>query len=142
MGDVSIKWIGGQLMMGVDSHGHSIVSGSWPERTPEWSGIKPSDLLLLAAASCCVYDVVLIMSRQRAQLEGLEVQCSGKQLPEPPHTFTDIHLHFIALGSVDAKKLERAINLSTEKYCSVINTLKPVVRVTQDYEIAPHTHTE
>lgn len=140
MGDVSVRWIGGQLMLGVDSHGHSLVSGSWPERMPEWSGIKPSDLLLLAASSCCTYDVVLIMSRQREALESLEIKCTGTQLPDPPYTFTDIHLHFVAYGSVNAKKLERAINLSIEKYCSVISTLKPTVKVTQDYEIVPHTH--
>jgi putative redox protein len=127
-------------MVGVDSQGHSLISGSWLERTPEWSGIKSSDLLLLAASSCCMYDVVLIMNRQREPLEGLEITCSGKQLSAPPYTFTGMHLHFTAYGSVEAKKLERAINLSIDKYCSVINTLKPVVQITHDYEITPRQH--
>lgn len=135
MGQVAVKWMGSQLMVGVDSFGHPVVTGSWPERTPEWAGLKPSDLLLLSAASCSAYDVVMILSKQRERLEGLEVTCSGTQLPEPPYTFTAIHLHYTARGLVNAEKLARAIALSEDKYCSVINTLKPTVKVTSDFEI-------
>jgi putative redox protein len=128
--------MGSQLMVGVDSFGHPVVTGSWPERTPEWAGLKPSDLLLLSAASCSAYDVVMILGKQREPLEGLEVSCSGTQLPEPPYTFTEIHLHYTARGPLNAEKLARAIALSEDKYCSVINTLKPTVKVTSDFEIA------
>ncbi|MGH2523890.1 MAG: OsmC family protein, partial [Anaerolineales bacterium] len=95
MGQVAIKWAGGQLMVGVDSLGRSLVVGSWLERTPEWAGLKPSDLLLLSAAACSAYDVILILGKQREPLEGLEVTCEGTQLPEPPHTFTALHLHYV-----------------------------------------------
>jgi len=135
MGQVTVKRIGSQLMVGVDSFGHPLVMGSWPEQSPEWAGLKPSDLLLLSAASCSAYDVALILDRQREPLEGLEVICSGEQLPEPPYAFTDIHLHYRAYGAVEPRKLERAIKLSEEKYCSIINTLKPAVNITNDYEI-------
>jgi len=136
MGTVAIKWSGSQLMVGVDSFGHPLVMGSWPERTPEWAGLKPSDLLLLSAAACSAYDVVLILGKQREPLEGLEVTCEGTQLPDPPNTFTAIHLHYTVRGSVNAQKLERAINLSEERYCSVVTTLKSVVKVTHSYELA------
>jgi putative redox protein len=122
-------------MVGVDSFGHPLVMGSWPEKEPEWAALKPSDLLLLAAASCSAYDVVLILSKQREPLEGLEVQCTGEQRPDPPYNFTHIHLHYIVRGAVDEKKLKRAIQLSEEKYCSVINTLKPTVEISSDYEL-------
>jgi len=52
MGQVSIQWVNSQLMVGVDSFGHPLVMGSWPEQSPEWAGLKPSDLLLLSAAAC------------------------------------------------------------------------------------------
>lgn len=135
MGQVAVKWMGSQLMVGVDSFGHPLVVGSWPERTPEWAGLKPSDLLLLSAASCSAYDVVMILGKQREPLTGLEVSCSGTQLPGPPYTFTAMHLHYTVHGPVDAQKLARAIALSEEKYCSVINTLKSTVKVTSDFEI-------
>ncbi len=135
MSTVVVKWVESQLMTGVDSYGHPVVIGSWPERQPEWAGLKPSDLLLLAAASCSAYDVIMILTKQREPLNGLEVTCTGEQLPDPPYTFTRIHLHYTVKGAVNPNKLARAIRLSEEKYCSVINTLKPNVEITSDYEI-------
>jgi putative redox protein len=137
MGTVTIKWIESTLMTGVDAAGHPLVIGWSRQREPEWAGLKPSDLLLLAAASCSTYDVVDILAKQREPLEGLEVTCTGEQLPEPPYAFTCIHLHYKARGAVNVNKLARAIQLSEEKYCSVINTLKPSVRISSDFEIIP-----
>jgi putative redox protein len=135
MGTVSIKWIDSQLMVGVDSFGHPLLTGSWPEKTPEWAGLKPSDLLLLSAAACSAYDVVMILTKQHEPLEGLDVQCTGEQELEPPYVFTALHLHYQAKGAVNPHKLARAIELSETKYCSVVNTLKNAVRITSDYEI-------
>ena len=136
MGTVAIKWIDSQLMVGVDSFGHPLIGGSWPEKEPEWAGLKPSDLLLLSAASCSCYDVVMILTKQREPLEGLEVTCSGEQASEAPYQFTSLHLHYIVKGKgLNPKKVERAIRLSEDKYCSVINTLKPTVEITSDFEI-------
>ncbi len=135
MGTVSLKLIGGQLMVGVDSFGHPLVIGSWPEQKPEWAGLKPSDLLLLAAASCSAYDVATILGKQREPLVALEVTCTGTQEPEPPYQFTAIHLHYTVKGAVNPQKLARAIELSETKYCSVTNTLKASVRITNGYDI-------
>lgn len=135
MGTVAVKWIESQLMTGVDSFGHPLVMGSWPEKQPEWAGLKPSDLLLLSVAACAAYDVVMILTKQREPLEGLEVTCTGEQEPEPPYTFTSLYLHYKLKGRLNPKKVERAIFLSDEKYCSVINTLKPKVKITYDFEI-------
>jgi putative redox protein len=135
MGNIAVKWMGGQLMVGVDSFGHPLVMGSWPEREPEWAGLKPSDLLMLAAGGCAAPDVVLIMKRQHQPMEGLEVACAGEQQSEPPYAFTSLHLHFITRGPVSAEKLKRAIALSENKYCSVIATLRPTVAIVCDFEI-------
>jgi putative redox protein len=135
MGTVAVKWIDSQLMTGVDSFGHPLVMGSWPEKSPEWAGLKPSDLLLLSAASCSAYDVVMILHRQREPLVGLEVTCTGEQEDEPPYKFTSMHLHYTLKGALNPSKVERAINLSEEKYCSVVNTLKPMVQITSSFEI-------
>jgi putative redox protein len=138
MGTVSIKWIDSQLMAGVDSYGHPLFMGSWPEKDPEWAGLKPSDLLLLSAASCSTYDVAVILTKQREPLVSLEVDCTGIQADEPPHAFTQIHLHYKFKGNLNPKKVERAIQLSEEKYCSVINTLKPTVKITSEYTLSPN----
>ena len=135
MGTVGVKWLTSKLMTGVDSRGQTVVIGTWAEAEPAWKGIKPSDMLLLAAASCSAHDVVLILERTRQPIVGLEVTCTGEQQDEPPYRFTDIHLSYTLYGELDPAKVERAIRLSEDKYCSVINTLKPTVAVTHDYEI-------
>lgn len=135
MGTVTIKWLESTMMTGIDSKGRPLVIGWAKDREPEWTGLKPSDLLLLAAASCSTYDVVDILGKQREPLVGLEVSCTGEQQPEPPYNFTCIHLHYVAQGQVNPAKLARAIQLSEEKYCSVINTLRPTVQVSSDFEI-------
>ncbi len=135
MGTVSLKWIDSQLMVAVDSFGHPVVTGSWPGQEPEWAALKPSDLLLISAAACTAHDVVMILAKQRQDLQGLEISCTGTQDPDPPYAFKKIHLHYLVSGDVDAKSLERAIYLSEEKYCSVINTLKPTVEFSSDYEL-------
>jgi len=135
VGTVTVKWIESMLMTGADSNGRPLVIGWQRDKEPEWAGLKPSDLLLLAAASCSAYDVVSILTKQREPLDGLEITCTGEQEANPPYQFTNIHLHFAVKGPVTPKKVERAIELSEEKYCSVTNTLKASVKITTDFEI-------
>ena len=137
MGSVTVRWIEKTLLMGSDSNGHSIVIGRSPDPEFVWAGIKPSDLLLLAVASCSAYDVVEILSKQREPLEDLKVLCSGEQQSDPPYTFTSIHIHYQLCGAIKPEKLERAISLSEEKYCSVMATVRPGVPITSDFEIIP-----
>jgi len=135
MGTITLRWLENHLMVGSDTHGHSVVIGQSPEPPNEWVGMKPSDLLLVAAAACSTWDVVEILAKQRQPLEDLKVVCSGEQLSDPPNTFTSIHLHYVARGAINAEKLEKAIRLSEDKYCSVISTLRPGVVITSDFEI-------
>ncbi|MBN2548634.1 MAG: OsmC family protein [Anaerolineales bacterium] len=135
MSTISLRWVEGHMMVASDSHGHSIVVGSSPDPQFEWMGVKPSDLLLMAVAACAAYDVVEILTKQREPLEDLKVVCTGDQMPDPPWKFTHIHTHYIVRGAVRPERVEKAIRLSEDKYCSVTNTLRPTVQVTSDFEI-------
>jgi putative redox protein len=135
MGTITLRWVEQHLMLVSDSNGHSIAVGKSPDPQHSWAGVKPSDLLLMAVASCSAYDVVEILTKQRAPLMDLKVTCSGDQMSDPPYKFTKIHMHYMVQGDVDTEKLEKAIRLSEEKYCSVIATLKPGVPISSDYEI-------
>jgi putative redox protein len=135
MNKVTLRWIEPHLMVGTDSNGHSIVIGRSPDDHAEWAGMKPSDLLLLATASCSAYDVVDILRKQREPLVDLKVLCDGDQLDDPPFTFTKIHLHYVVYGPVNPEKLQKAIRLSEDKYCCVIGSLRPGVNITSDFEI-------
>jgi putative redox protein len=123
------------MMLGVDSRGAAIPIGFNRDEDPVWSAVKPSDLLLLAAASCSAYDVVEILDKQREPLEALDIQCSGEQITEQPYNFINVHLKYIIKGAVNPKKVERAIKLSEDKYCSVLATLRPSLEISSEFDI-------
>lgn len=135
MGTVTLRWVAGKLMVGTDTHNHSIVIGRSPENPDEFLGMNASDLLLLSAAACSAYDVLEILVKQREPVSDFKIHCSGDQLSDPPYTFTCIHLQYIVSGAVNKDKLKKAIQLSEEKYCSVISTLRLGVPVSSDFEI-------
>jgi putative redox protein len=141
MSNVALKWTGpgSQMFVGRDSFGHVTLAGSWPSGMAgwqEWKAIKPSDMLLLSLAACSAYDVVMILERQRQKLLNLYIDVIGEQAPEPPYQFTDIHLYYKLEGKdLDPKKVERAIDLSQNKYCSVAATIKGVTRLSHSHEI-------
>ena len=134
MGDVTLLWTGDDLTFeGRTAFGAPILTGN----DPEGPGSKASDLLPLSLAACTVYDVVVILRKQRQDLRGLEVRVASDQDAEPPWTFRSIHMHFVLTGSVDDRKAARAIELSESRYCSVAATLQPVVRLTHSHEVVP-----
>jgi putative redox protein len=135
IGTVNIRWAGARMMLGVDSRGATIPIGFNREEDPTWNAVKPSDLLLLAAASCSAYDVVDILQKQREPLEGLDVKCSGEQITEQPYKFVRLRLKYIIKGAVNPQKVERAIKLSEDKYCSVLATLRPSLEFSSEYEV-------
>jgi len=132
MGTTTVKWISGKQFIGIDSTHHSVVL-STPD---EGIGIKPSDLLLIAVASCTAVDVVEILEKRRMPLSHLEIVCSGEQDPNPPWTFRKIHLRYIVGGKdLTEKAVAQAIQLSEEKYCSVAATVRATAEITTEFEI-------
>jgi putative redox protein len=135
MTEVNLRWVEEKVFIGVDSNNHGIVIGCTDAENPVWKGAKPSDLLLLAVASCASFDVVEILKKQREPLQGLRVVCSGDQMAGAPYSFTKIHNHYIVTGQIKLANLEMAIRLSEQKYCSVISSLGSQVVFSSDYKI-------
>ena len=131
---VQVKWTGNRQFIGTDSEKHSIVISSHDEANN--TGMSPSQLLLLALASCSAYDVVGILQKKRLQLDGLDITVHGEQESEPPWTYRNIHLKFIFKGpDLTEKAVEQAIELSITKYCSVAATVSGKADVTHEFEI-------
>ena len=103
----------------------------------EGRGMRPTELLLSGLGGCAGIDVAHILRRQKEPLEDLTIEVSGVRTDEPPHRFTSFHLRFVATGDVNEAKLERAVRLSVEKYCTVRNTLDPEAPVTWEAVKAP-----
>jgi len=132
MGSATVKWIDGKQFIGIDSTRHSVVL-STPD---EGIGIKPSDLLLIAVASCTAVDVVEILGKKRIPITHLEINVSGEQDQDPPWTFRKIHMIFrIGGNNLTEKAVSQAIQLSEEKYCSVAATVRATAEITTEFEI-------
>lgn len=136
MGTAVVKWIEGKQFVGIDSTQHSVVL-STPD---EGIGIKPSDLLLIAVASCSAVDVVEILEKKRMTLTHLEISANGEQDQVAPWTFRKVHLHYKIGGkNLTEKAVAQAIQLSEEKYCSVAATIRATAQITTDFEIIENT---
>ena len=126
MAHIDLTWIEQQRFLGADSAGHTITLSP-----PDDIGVKPSETLLIALAACASHDVVAILNKQRAGLARLAVRVTAEQAPEPPWAYQRIDLRFqIQAEATTQARLERAIDLALNKYCSVRASLSPDVVVT------------
>ena len=97
----------------------------------------PMLTLLLAAASCSGSDVVVILEKMRVQLRQLRIDVTGVMREQEPRRYTAIHLDYHLGGEgLDRTKATRAIDLSLEKYCSVIHSLAPDIAITYALTLA------
>ena len=132
MSNATVRWVHGQQFVGTDSTKHSVVLSTGDEGT----GMKPSELLLVALAACTAVDVVDILSKKRTPLTSLEIQVDGEQDADPPWTYRKFHLKYILGGKgLTEKNVSQAIQLSEEKYCSVAATVRGVAELSTEFEI-------
>ncbi|MGB8030723.1 MAG: OsmC family protein [Terracidiphilus sp.] len=96
------------------------------------AGLRPMETLLSALAGCSAMDVLHIMKKQRQVLERLEVEVEAERADSVPAVFTKIHLRFKGYGPIDQEKLQKAVELSIEKYCSISKMLQPTVTITAE----------
>jgi putative redox protein len=102
------------------------------------SALRPKELLLIALGGCTGSDVVSILGKKQVRFEGFDLRIRGTVRDEYPKVFTDIHIEYIVYGEgIDRAAVERAIELSTTKYCSISAMLQPGVRITHSYRIEP-----
>ena len=134
--NISVNWVDGMLMVGKSHSGHSITMDGPPEIGGENLGVRPMEMLLLGVAGCTMIDVVTTLKKMRQDLTNFETKLSAERADEHPKVFTDIHIQFIVKGQdLDPKKVEKAITLSAEKYCSASIMLGKTASITHDFEI-------
>ncbi len=99
-------------------------------------GVRPMQMVLMAMGSCSAIDVIMIMERQKQNLEDIKVHIKAqREENKNPSLFTHIHIHFKLFGDIDDKKASRAVSLSMDKYCSVAQMLKKTATIDYSYEI-------
>ena len=134
--NLSVNWVDGMLMVGKSHSGHSITMDGPVEIGGENLGVRPMEMLLLGVAGCTMIDVVTTLKKMRQDLSHCETKINAERANEHPKVFTDIHIHFVVKGKdLDSKKVDKAIKLSAEKYCSASIMLGKTAKITHDFEV-------
>jgi putative redox protein len=127
-----VKWISDELFLGTSESGHTLVldanGGTLAQSTME--------SVLISLGGCSSVDVVSILKKARQDIIGCTVEINGTRVDSVPKLFEKIHLRFVISGSeISEKHVERAVNLSADKYCSVALMLNKAVSITHDFKI-------
>ncbi len=131
-----VKWLDHMTFVGESGSGHAVVMDGAPEHGGRDLGIRPMEMLLLGVGGCTAFDVVSILKKSRQAIVDCEVEVDSDRAEEVPKVFTRIHIHFIVSGNnLDSAKVEKAVNLSAEKYCSASIMLGKMAEITHDFEI-------
>ena len=116
--------------------GHRLLTDGSPDHGGNNAGPRPMELVLAALGSCSGIDVALILEKSRQDITDCRITVEGRRADAVPAVFTDIHVHYTVTGTaLDPRKVERAVALSMEKYCSVTRMLQPSVNVTHSFDI-------
>lgn len=131
-----VKLIEGVSFVGQSESGHSVVMDGPPDSGGKNLGIRPMEMLLIGLGGCSSFDVVHILRKARQQITDCVADLSAERAATDPKVFTKIHLHFTVTGrNLDPKRVEQAVNLSAEKYCSASVMLGKTAQITHDFEI-------
>lgn len=115
---------------------HFVVMDASKKVGGEESAVKPIELILIGLGGCTGVDVVSILSKMRAPLEKLEILINAEQSDDFPKVFTKIHIDYTFYGQgLKNEQVERAVNLSKEKYCSVSAMLSKSAEISHSYKI-------
>jgi putative redox protein len=129
--EVKISRVRGALFEAKNEDGLTCMIDGAPELGGQGVGVRPMQMVLMGLAGCSALDVIHILEKQQKEpLEDLVVTVKGTRADAIPSVYTAIEVHFEASGAVDRHKLERAVKLSMEKYCSVAKMLEKSATIT------------
>ena len=134
----TVDWGGpeGMLFVARTGSGHVAAMDGAPEGGGNNLAPRPMELLLAGAGGCAAYDVVLILKRGRHAVKGCQVQLEAERADSDPKVFTRIHFEFIVSGSgLPTAAVERAVQLSHDKYCSASAMLGKTAAITHAVRI-------
>ncbi len=124
--DASVVWKKGLSFTGTAAaSGFSLPLGADPKVGGDNDGFRPSELILVGLAGCTGMDVISILEKKRQKVTAFEVRAHGERAPEDPKRFTSFVVEYVVTGKgIDTDAVERAVELSETKYCTVMATLR------------------
>ncbi len=130
--EIEAEWKGGGAFIGSNLTGGAVQMG----RLNEIPGISPMEMILVGLAGCTGVDIVNILQKKRQPLQALKVKVRGKKADDFPKIYTEIEVFYLVWGEgIDPQAIERAIQLSEEKYCSVSAMLRQSAQIRTSYQI-------
>ncbi|MFX1679703.1 OsmC family protein [Mitsuaria sp. CC2] len=136
--ECTINWMGaeGMSFIAETGSGHMIAMDGAPDGGGRNLAPRPMETVLAGTGGCTAYDVVLILKRGRHDVRGCQVKLSADRAEVDPKVFTKIHMHFVVTGkNLPQATVERAVQLSHEKYCSASIMLAKTAEITTSVEI-------
>ena len=131
-----IKWVENVTFLGETESGHALVMDGAAEAGGRNLGPRPMETVLMGTGACSAFDVILILKKGRERVTDCVIELSAERAMIDPKVFTSIHFHFIVSGiGLNPGKVERAIKLSAETYCSATAMLAKTANVTHDFVI-------
>lgn len=131
-----VKWIDSDRFLGETGSGHAVVMEGVPGEGEVSIGVRPMELLLVGMGGCTAFDIVSILQKARQRVTGCEISVEGERADDMPRVYKRIHVHYTVTGhGLKRSAVERAIELSTEKYCSATIMMAATAEVTHDFEI-------
>ena len=135
-----IKWIQDVMFLGESGSGHSVVMDGAPDAGGRNLGFRPMEMLLLGLGGCSAFDVMLILKRGREAVTDCVVDIEAERATTDPKVFTKIVMHYTVTGQrLDPKKVERAVQLSAEKYCSASAIIGKTAQITHTITLVDAT---
>ena len=131
-----VKLIEGVSFVGQTESGHAVVMDGPPDSGGKNMGPRPMEMLLLGLGGCSAFDVVHILRKSRQDVRDCVADIDATRAETDPKVFIRIHVHFVVTGkALDPKRVEQAVKLSAEKYCSASIMLGKVADITHDFEV-------
>ena len=138
---VRVKWIEGVAFKAESESGHTLVMDGSPDVGGKNLGPRPMETVLMGTGGCSAIDVILILKKGRQQVTDCVVNVTAERALTDPKVFTVIHFHYIVTGvGLSREKVERAIKLSADIYCSATAMLAKTATVTHEFEILETTN--
>jgi len=131
----NITWVEDMQFVGQGETGHAIVMDSSEEAGGHNTGARPMEVLLMGVLGCTAMDVISILKKKRQPVKGLRIFATGDRAAEHPKYYTKIHLEYVAYGDVELEALERSAQLSEDKYCSAIATVRGRAEITRSCRV-------
>lgn len=135
-----VKWLDHMSFVGESGSGHSVVMDGSPDHGGRDLGVRPMETVLIGLGGCSAFDVVLFLKKARQTIDDCEVLLDARRADSAPAVFTHIEMTFRIFGrDLSASKVQRAVDLSVEKYCSVARMLEKTVDITHKVELVDTT---